>query len=177
MQHLFGREALTQFEHERIIAATGALSLKSAEIFFIDDVLPLGVAFSKESVEKIAALLGINELTPDSAPSFIVIPRIGTISPWSSKATEIMGACGLPEVRRVERGIAVWVLETDTTEALQAHLCDPMTQSVITAPQDAAAFQLHHDSGNSPIQGVGGLHPLEIAPFECREAIRVLVRS
>ena len=34
----------------------------------------------------------------------IVIPRIGTISPWSSKATDIARSCGLTSVRRIERG-------------------------------------------------------------------------
>ena len=37
---------------------------------------------------------------------FLVVPRIGTISPWSSKATDIARQCGLPVVRRIERGTA-----------------------------------------------------------------------
>ena len=37
----------------------------------------------------------------------IVVPRFGTISPWSSKATDIAHVCGLDAVRRIERGI-VW---------------------------------------------------------------------
>src|SRR4051794_26323858 len=41
----------------------------------------------------------------------IVVPRFGTISPWSSKATDIARVCGLEAVRRIERGI-VWTLET-----------------------------------------------------------------
>ncbi len=36
----------------------------------------------------------------------LVVPRLGTISPWSSKASEIAQACGLGAVRRIERGIA-----------------------------------------------------------------------
>ena len=39
----------------------------------------------------------------------IVVPRFGTISPWSSKATDIAKVCGLDAVRRIERGI-VWTL-------------------------------------------------------------------
>ena len=35
-----------------------------------------------------------------------VVPRLGTISPWSSKATDIARNCGLRDVRRIERGIA-----------------------------------------------------------------------
>jgi len=36
----------------------------------------------------------------------VIVPRIGTISPWSSKATEIARSCGLSQVRRIERGAA-----------------------------------------------------------------------
>src|SRR6187455_73713 len=41
----------------------------------------------------------------------IVVPRFGTISPWSSKATDIARVCGLDSVRRIERGI-VWTLDS-----------------------------------------------------------------
>src|SRR5689334_13990040 len=37
--------------------------------------------------------------------TFWVVPRIGTTSPWSSKATDIARICGLEKVRRIERGI------------------------------------------------------------------------
>jgi phosphoribosylformylglycinamidine synthase len=40
---------------------------------------------------------------------FLVMPRMGTISPWSSKATDIVHNCGLHKVQRVERGTAFWV--------------------------------------------------------------------
>jgi phosphoribosylformylglycinamidine synthase len=39
----------------------------------------------------------------------LVVPRVGTISPWSSKATDIAGHCGLDALRRVERGVAYWL--------------------------------------------------------------------
>src|SRR5438105_8653194 len=38
----------------------------------------------------------------------LVVPRLGTISPWSSKATDIAHHCGLQVIERMERGIAVW---------------------------------------------------------------------
>ena len=40
--------------------------------------------------------------------TFIVIPRVGTISSWSSKATDIAHNCGLNEVERIERGLAYY---------------------------------------------------------------------
>jgi phosphoribosylformylglycinamidine synthase len=72
-----------------------------------------------------------------------VVPRPGTISPWSSKATDIFHNCGLNKVRRVERGI-VWrlthegpALDGETLAALGALLHDPMTQSVVPRVEDA----------------------------------------
>src|SRR5215467_9579286 len=41
----------------------------------------------------------------------LVVPRLGTISPWSSKATDIALSCGLATVRRIERGTA-WFFAT-----------------------------------------------------------------
>ena len=53
--------------------------------------------------------------------TFIVIPRVGTISSWSSKATDIAHNCGLSEVERIERGLAYYFelsepLDEKTTE-------------------------------------------------------------
>ena len=56
--------------------------------------------------ESLSALLEAR--APESAPTgelFLVVPRIGTISPWSSKATDIAWNCGLEAVERIERGI------------------------------------------------------------------------
>ncbi|MGR8942361.1 MAG: hypothetical protein ACU83P_12305, partial [Gammaproteobacteria bacterium] len=41
----------------------------------------------------------------DEGIRLLVVPRPGTISPWSSKATEIAQRCGLDAVNRIERGI------------------------------------------------------------------------
>ena len=67
---------------------------------------------------------------------FLVLPRSGTISPWSSKATEIARICGLADVARIERGIA-FQLETKTgslsaaaAEALRRCIHDPMVEMV-----------------------------------------------
>jgi phosphoribosylformylglycinamidine synthase len=58
---------------------------------------------------------GPREISTPSAPGasveIIVIPRFGTISPWSSKATDIAIRLGLDAVRRIERGI-VWQIES-----------------------------------------------------------------
>jgi phosphoribosylformylglycinamidine synthase len=66
---------------------------------------------------------------------FLVIPRPGTLSPWSSKATEIARNCGLRQIRRIERGTAYYVksehrLSLEQREKIAALLHDRMTQKV-----------------------------------------------
>ncbi len=66
----------------------------------------------------------------------VVVPRLGTTSPWSSKATEIAALCGLVGVRRVERGLRwqLWgepALGADAATALADALHDRMTESVL----------------------------------------------
>src|SRR5690606_21549019 len=64
---------------------------------------------------------------------FLVLPRPGTISPWSSKATDIARNCGLDKVRRLERGIRYSLRGGDASQyqAIAALLHDRMTQSVV----------------------------------------------
>ncbi len=78
----------------------------------------------------------------------IVVPRFGTISPWSSKATDIAKVCGLDAVLRIERGI-VWTLATngrpspDQLRALAAPLFDRMTETVLLDRAGAARLFEH----------------------------------
>lgn len=60
----------------------------------------------------------------------VVVPRRGTISPWSSKATDIAIICGLSKVRRIERGLA-YRIDTDDPEKADAFLHDRMTEEVV----------------------------------------------
>jgi len=50
---------------------------------------------------------------------FLVTPREGTISPWSSKATDIAHNCGLSQIHRIERGIAYYVQVSSPLTAIQ----------------------------------------------------------
>lgn len=66
----------------------------------------------------------------------VVVPRVGTISPWSSKATDIVQNCGLSKLRRIERGIAFYI-ESSTALSMaelaivDAYIHDRMTQDVL----------------------------------------------
>ena len=66
---------------------------------------------------------------------FLVVPRPGTISPWSSKASDIAKICGLSKLKRIERGIAYYVrtpvkLTLKQRQALSNIFYDRMTQAV-----------------------------------------------
>jgi phosphoribosylformylglycinamidine synthase len=70
-----------------------------------------------------------------------IVPRLGTISPWSTKATDIARICGLAAkgLRRIERGVAYTVAgELADEAALRGALHDRMTESVLDRPEDAA---------------------------------------
>jgi phosphoribosylformylglycinamidine synthase len=81
----------------------------------------------------------------DGAELYLVVPRIGTISPWSSKATDIARSCGLDEVLRIERGIAYGVEREGGPGrgAIAALLHDRMTETVLDSPEDAARLFRH----------------------------------
>ena len=70
---------------------------------------------------------------PDGAPAarvdLLVVPRPGTVSPWSSKATDILRLCGLAPVRRIERGVA-WQVDGEGGRAVDASVLDA-TASVL----------------------------------------------
>lgn len=100
--------------------------------------------------ERLAALLTYGEPFdggPDG-PLLIVTPRLGTVSPWASKATDIAHNCGLA-IRRIERVVEYrvqlasgWLLKAmlgpDHLAAIAALLHDRMTESVVTQRSDAA---------------------------------------
>ncbi len=73
-------------------------------------------------------------------PRFTVLPRPGTISPWSSKATDIFRICGLDKVRRVERAVRWYVAGNAATETLALLLHDRMTQSIALGEDFSALF-------------------------------------
>jgi phosphoribosylformylglycinamidine synthase len=86
-----------------------------------------------------------------SGTEVIVVPRFGTISPWSSKATDIARVCGLEAVRRIERGIA-WTLGTRGTlsaeelRSLATPLFDRMTETVLLDRAEAARLFQHEET-------------------------------
>lgn len=101
-----------------------------------------------------------------------VVPRPGTISPWCSKATEIVRQCGLENVRRIERGRALHFFfqgkklpEQAAVRAAAAPLFDRMTEALLDTP--AEGERLFHHYPPAPMETVdvhgGGRAALEAA--------------
>jgi phosphoribosylformylglycinamidine synthase len=83
-----------------------------------------------------------------NAQFLLVVPRPGTISPWSSKATDIAHNCGLEEVERIERGVAWYVegakaLSGAQQSALLALVHDRMTEAVLASESEAQVLFGH----------------------------------
>ena len=149
---LRGVTALSDFRVEKLFQKAAALGLPEVKLssefwYFVGSEKALDAA----TVEKLQALLAAQsvEQTPKAREGlhlFLVTPRLGTISPWASKATNIAENCGLEGIERIERGMAVWLEGTLTDGQKQqwaALLHDRMTESVLT-DIDAAAQLFHH---------------------------------
>lgn len=100
----------------------------------------------EDEIVKLQALLHYGSMFSELKPAgycLIVTPRVGTISSWSSKATDIAHNCGLSKVNRIERGIAYYFnIERDLTEAelatLKDLLHDRMLETVLNHETEAA---------------------------------------
>lgn len=110
-------------------------------------------AFSQDERARVDALLlsgePVRSFSQDAALIFIA-PRPGTISPWSSKATEIALACDLEIIDRIERGVCYALecsenLDEQTLRTLGATLHDRMTECQFMRGEDAAVLFATHD--------------------------------
>ncbi|OSI13215.1 phosphoribosylformylglycinamidine synthase [Neisseria canis] len=152
---LRGVTALSDFRVEKLLQKAAAAGLPKAELssefwYFVSSES----ALNHETATKLQALLEAErvEKTPEAENSlhlFLITPRIGTISPWASKATDIAHNCGLGEIERIERGMAVWVkgeLNAEQKQQWAALLHDRMTESVLPDFQTASQLFAHPEA-------------------------------
>ncbi|AVR96935.1 phosphoribosylformylglycinamidine synthase [Pseudoduganella armeniaca] len=155
-----GSNALSAFRSQRLLSQLQAVlpavtAIQARYIHFID----AQAAVSDDDRARLTGLLTYGEpaqadVTDGVVEEFYVIPRFGTISPWASKATDIVHNCGMTHIHRVERGVAYRVvlkggilgssigaakkLDAQQAEAVAALLHDRMTESVLRHPDQAA---------------------------------------
>ena len=172
---LRGAPALSAFRHgkllEQLSQKVPAVSGLYAEFAHFAEV---SGELAEGDQQVLARLLKYGPSVPVQEPSgrlFLVLPRFGTISPWSSKASDIAHNCGLGQVQRLERGIAFYVAgdfsEADA-EVIAAVLHDRMTQVVLTRLEEAAGLFSHAEP--KPLTAIdilgGGRAALEKANVE-----------
>ena len=163
---LRGVTALSDFRVEKLLQKAAALGLPEVKLksefwYFVGSEKALDAA----TVEKLQALLAAQSVkeTPEAREGlhlFLVTPRLGTISPWASKATNIAENCGLEGIERIERGMAVWLegcLNDEQKQQWAALLHDRMTESVLPDFQTASKLFHHLESETfSSVDVLGG---------------------
>ncbi|WP_282362035.1 phosphoribosylformylglycinamidine synthase [Pseudomonas sp. PS01300] len=172
---LRGAPALSAFRHGKLleqlsqkVPAVSGLYTEFAHFAEVDGEL------SADQQHVLARLLKYGPSVPVQEPSgrlFLVMPRFGTISPWSSKASDIAHNCGLENVKRLERGTAFYVggeLSEADVAAVAELLHDRMTQIVLGRLEEAAGLFSHAEP--KPLTAVdilgGGRAALEKANVE-----------
>lgn len=125
----------------------------------------LNAPLAAEETVKLQELLHYGPTLTEHEPTgfcLIVTPRLGTISSWSSKATDIAHNCGLAAVSRIERGLAYYFTfsaapsETQIAQ-LKGLLHDRMLETVLDSfEQGAALFAQHEPKPFTSVDILGG---------------------
>ena len=143
---LEGQPALSPFRLERLQARLQHFSpaprvLGAWHVYWIEP--EEGARPDPGTLKRILQAGGDAAPLAEGAISRFVAPRLGTVSPWASKAGELLRGAELP-VKRVERGtrldIENWPEDPAQAAALERLLHDPMTQSLLSSRDDAAAL-------------------------------------
>ena len=158
MPHLLtlrGRHALSPFRVKKLQAAFAAArpgypitGIAATFWHFVEVERELTPA-ERSILERLLTYGPLDEAADDEGALVLVVPRPGTISPWSSKATDIARNCGLDVVRRIERGIGYRLATRDgkldgaVRDALLPLLHDRMTEAVLGSPDDARVLFAH----------------------------------
>ncbi|CAP43099.1 phosphoribosylformylglycinamidine synthase [Bordetella petrii] len=156
VQHLPGSSVLSAFRRERLLAQLREAGLPIADVSArYEHFVCTDTALDDGQQARLAQLLDYGTEPAGEAPSkslaLLVIPRLGTISPWASKATDIAHNCGLAAVRRVERGVRYFLTPErgllgaksfDDAMLARAADClhDRMTETVVGADFDGQAL-------------------------------------
>ncbi|EGU40769.1 phosphoribosylformylglycinamidine synthase [Vibrio scophthalmi] len=149
MRILRGSPALSEFRVNKLLELCREQQLPVTAIYAeFMHFANLTAELAQPELEKLEKLLTYGPTIEEHDPAgllLLVTPRPGTISPWSSKATDIARNCGLDQVQRLERGTAYYVeTSTELNELqkleLKAILHDRMMEVVFTDVESAEAL-------------------------------------
>ena len=143
---LSGGDALSAFRAQRLLpvlkaAAPGVTAVSASYVHFVASTREL----TADEIQRLEALLDYGDPAKADAEGteFLTVPRLGTISPWASKATDIVHNCGIDAVERIERGVSYRVAGTMTDDekaAVAKCLFDRMTETVLADGTDPAVL-------------------------------------
>lgn len=166
MLSLTGPAALTPFRRARMLSQVQAIAPSITGLQATFEHYADAPELDAESQQKLELLLTYDE--PAEAlenvnKSLRVVPRFGTRSPWSSKATDIAQVCGLSTVERVERGV-LWQfsgwpagLSADEEKAIYALLHDRMMHVLVFDPTELTnLFEHHQPRSGETVDVLGG---------------------
>ncbi|MFL1404659.1 phosphoribosylformylglycinamidine synthase [Marinobacter sp. M1N3S26] len=161
MLELRGAPALSPFRSDKLFgqlteAVPGVSGIYAEFMHFVDAEAELGDGEQTVLDRLLTYGPSAEQREPDGV-LFLVVPRPGTVSPWSSKATDIARNCGLRQVNRIERGIAYYVkankkLGREDRQAIAALLHDRMTETVFH--EMAGAELLFHREEPRPLERI-----------------------
>lgn len=172
---LRGAPALTEFRHQSLLQKIQAIVPEAGQLYaeFVH-FLDLSAALSETEEQRLQQLLNYGPQTQTQEPAgrlFLVVPRPGTLSTWSSKATDLLRHAGIDSLKRIEQGIAYYLdaeLSESQAKAVRALLHDRMSQAVLGELQ--AAKVLFAEEMPRPLTTVdvldGGLAALQKADAE-----------
>jgi phosphoribosylformylglycinamidine synthase len=160
MEILRGSPALSAFRINKLLARFQAANLPVSNIYAeYVHFAELNAPLSDQQHARLAQLLQYGPSLSSHTPAgklLLVTPRPGTISPWSSKATDIAHNCGLTQIDRLERGVAYYVEASTLSESQWSELAialhDRMMETVFAALQDAESLFAHHQP--TPVSSV-----------------------
>jgi phosphoribosylformylglycinamidine (FGAM) synthase-like enzyme/phosphoribosylformylglycinamidine (FGAM) synthase-like amidotransferase family enzyme len=142
MLTIVGRSALSVARRARVLAKVRA---QLSTVVAIDAKWAHVVATSRPlAANEVAQLEQMLAYGPSDIPPavegagrpFWITPRLGTTSPWSSKATDIAHVCGLDAVTRIERVVAYSFAGDAQPDRVGALLADRMTETVLVREAD-----------------------------------------
>ncbi|MEM1243254.1 MAG: phosphoribosylformylglycinamidine synthase [Pseudomonadota bacterium] len=124
-QDSFSTFRLQQLKQKLINQGYPLRSIQAHDFYLIDTEQTLAA----DTLEQIRIILNLRDKTLKQQADVFVTPRVGTISPWSNKATDILHLSGLKQIKRVEKGIA-YQFQPLLDENAYQYLYDPMTESM-----------------------------------------------
>jgi len=152
MLKILGASALSNFRIKKLLAEltliNSSIKMITAHYVHFIDVDKNLTAIERETLNTLLDYGEEQQHLPIQVLQFISIPRAGTISPWSTKATEIIHRCGLSVIKRVERGV-IYRLETEVAlsvnskKKVKALLHDRMTQMIVENESTLDLFATH----------------------------------